>query len=311
MVAARKQVLDSQDDTFDLGEKIKELDKSLEKFNEISLSLPYNNEELDLEDKPMDLYVKDVEEEMDSLIDNVNDDGELSQSMINETGSCPDVEKNDSCSGWYELIPQDDSIYQVQFPTFSELDESLDTQVQSRPNIFISQSKTPARAKPTPLKKSFVKKHQRRGSMAASGKQRSTDTLDNNSLVQTWLDTKFDKKPQVKKSPVPRGMLADSKDVMPQDTGVFKRKIHPKYATFTEKRPSTPPNEIVDGINYDDHEDTVEKIVKSANRKRKREVEHEDIEEILPNKRTRTERWQWWVSRYMPKWISGIFGFHK
>merc|ERR1712217_14423 len=309
MVAANKQVLDSKDDSFDLGERIKELDKSLEKFNEISLSLPYNNEETDLEDKPMDLNVKDVEEEMESLVDNVHDDGELSQSMINETGSCPDVEKNDSCSGWYGLIPEDDSIYQVQYPTFSELDESLDTQVQSRPNIFISQSKTPARAKPKTIRKSFVKKHQRRGSIATSGKQRSTETLDNNYLVQTWLDTKFDKKPHVKKSPVPRGMLAkdDSKDVMPQDTGGFQRKIHPKYATFTEKRPVTPPNEIVEGMN----EDTVEKIVKSTSRKRKRDVEPEDNEEILPSKRTRTERWQWWVSRFMPKWISGIFGFHK
>merc|ERR1712217_200239 len=268
MVAANKQVLDSKDDSFDLGERIKELDKSLEKFNEISLSLPYNNEETDLEDKPMDLNVKDVEEEMESLVDNVHDDGELSQSMINETGSCPDVEKNDSCSGWYGLIPEDDSIYQVQYPTFSELDESLDTQVQSRPNIFISQSKTPARAKPKTIRKSYVKK-----------------------------------------SPVPRGMLAkdDSKDVVPQDAGGFKRKIHPKYATFTEKRPGTPPNEIVEGMN----EDTVEKIVKSTSRKRKRDVEPEDNEEILPSKRTRTEKWQWWVSRFMPKWISGIFGFHK
>ena len=317
MVAARKQVLDSQDDTFDLGEKIKELDKSLEKFNEIPLSLPYNNEERHLEEKPIDLYVEDVEEEMESLVHNVNDEDELSQSMINETGSCPDVEKNDSCSGWYGLIPQDDSIYQVQFPTFSELDESLDTQVQSRPNIFISQSKTPARARQTPLRKSFVRKHQRRGSVATNGKQRSPDTVDNTSLVQTWLDTKFDKKPQVKKSPVPRGMLAqaDDKDAMNQETGVFRRKIHPKYATFNESRPTTPPNTIVEGIISDAHqENKAEKIDKSTNRKRKREVEsdnNDDNEEILPSKRTRTERWQWWVSRVMPKWISEIFGFNK
>jgi len=306
MVAARKQVHGTQGDTFDLDEKIKEFDKSLEKFNEIPLSLPYTNDENHLESDTVDLDVEDVEEEMSALAESGHEEPELSQSMINETGSCPDMEKNESCSGWYGLIPEDDSIYQVQLPTFSEHDESLENQVHSKQNIFISESKTPARSKPNHLTKQPIKKHRRRGSMATFLPPVKHSSVDNTDLVQTWLDTKFDKKSQVKKPSVPRGMLAlaDGEDLSKPEEGVFKRKIHPKYANINEDR-----SEEINEENLNKSEE-IKEAIQITGRKRKREVDAEDNTEVMPNKRSRTGRWQW-VSKWLPKWVSEIFGITK
>merc|ERR1711983_146641 len=264
MVAARKQVHGTQGDTFDLDEK------------------------------------------MSALAESGHEEPELSQSMINETGSCPDMEKNESCSGWYGLIPEDDSIYQVQLPTFSEHDESLENQVHSKQNIFISESKTPARSKPNHLTKQPIKKHRRRGSMATFLPPVKHSSVDNTDLVQTWLDTKFDKKSQVKKPSVPRGMLAlaDGEDLSKPEEGVFKRKIHPKYANINEDR-----SEEINEENLKISEEIKEAIQKTC-RKRKREVDAEDNTEVMPNKRSRTGRWQW-VSKWLPKWVSEIFGITK
>ena len=329
MVAARKHVPDYQDRTLDLTQKMKEFDKSLEKFNEIPLSLPANYGDSYLDEKTIDLDVDKVVDEMDGLADNADEENDLSLSLINETGSCAAGPENESASGWYDLIPQDDSIYQVLLPTtFSELDESLNSQVEKKTNIFISQSKTPSRYKPnSPQMKHSVKKHSRRVSLASFiplVKNKSPDSekanINGNEIVRAWLDSEFDKKPSTKNPRVGRGMLAadDGNEVFKKpEAGFFRRKIHPKYATISESRPVTTEQKTVDDdLISEDGDEGAEPVKaereenRSSGRKRKREEEVDDAVNVLPSKRSRTGRWDW-VGRWLPKWVSGLFGFSE
>ena len=247
MVAASKQVSDFQE----FRQNVQEFGESqvqVLRFNEIPnvVISNYDNETINLD-------IDKVEDEMEAVAG--NEDNDLS--MINETGSCLGPE-NESASGWYNLIPQDDSIYQIEMPTtFSELDESLDTQVVTKPNIFISQSKTPSRykANPPPMKHS-VKKHKRRASLSLASfkpaiKTKSpnseTTQINGNEIVQAWLNNEFDKKNLITKKTgcVKRGMMATEEVFKrPEVVGAgSKRKVHPKYATISEDIPSTPTNE--------------------------------------------------------------------
>ena len=129
--------------------------------------------------------------------------------------------------------------------------------------------------------------------------------------MRAWLDSEFDKKPQIKKPRVGRGMLAtvEDDDVFKKpEVGVFRRKIHPKYVTVPEQRPDRPDQEVFKekcGASG-----KPEEVILSISKKRKREEVTDETVDDLPRKRIRTGRWNW-VARWLPKWVSGIFGFSE
>ena len=215
------------------------------------------------------------EEEKDHVEDDEEEDAER-LSLVNETGSCSGEEEEGGCGGRGGLIDQDDSIYQVQFPTsFVELDESR----QSRQN-------------------------------SSSVKQRERDLIDSNQneKVEAWLNTDSSLKKQRKGILRRKSQLDDDifqlRPSRPSSDESFTRKIHPKYASLNGVKEFASPGETWETEGEREGE---RDLSGSSSGKRKR-VTLADDDLIVPHKRGRqaSPAGQGWLD-YLPGWVSGFF----
>ena len=231
-----------------------------------------------------------MEEENESATEETGDDGKEERedveeeeserlSLVNETGSCSGEEEEEEGGGGGGLIDQDDSIYQVQFPTsFVELDES----VQSRRNKFEASSSSS-------------------GKLPQQTDLTDSDRNEKNEKVEAWLNTEPSLKKQRKGILRRKSQLDD--DIFQLRPGLsgsdesFTRKIHPKYASLNVVREFVSPPETGE-----------RDLSGSSGGKRKRvTVVEEDL--IVPHKRCRaasSPAQQGWLD-YLPGWVSGFF----
>ena len=216
-----------------------------------------------------------------------DDDEEIERlSLVNETGSCSG-EEDDNAGGGGELIDQDDSIYQVQFPTsFVELDESR----QSRRNYCSSGKKIPQQTDIADLSSDLT----------------DSNRNEKNEKVEAWLNTDSSLKKQRKGILRRKSQLDDDifqfRPSLPSSDESFTRKIHPKYASLNLVKEIASPGEAW-GWEREGERD----LSGSSGGKRKRVILVDD-DLIVPHKRCRqaSPAGSGWLD-YLPGWVSGFF----
>ena len=195
-----------------------------------------------------------------------NDDEEEESerlSLVNETGSCSGEEEGEGGG----LIDQDDSIYQVQFPTsFVELDDS----VQSRQ---------------LPQQTDLTDSHRN----------------EKNEKVEAWLNTEPSLKKQRKgilrrKSQLDEDIFQLSGS---DENESFTRKIHPKYASLNVVRDFVSPGGT-------GGERDLSGSSGGGKRKRVRVVEEDLIVPIKRCRPASSPAHTGWLD-YLPGWVSGFF----
>ena len=207
-------------------------------------------------------------------------------SLVNETGSCSG-EEDDNAGGGGELIDQDDSIYQVQFPTsFVELDESR----QSRRNYCSSGKKIPQQTDITDLSSDLT----------------DSNRNEKNEKVEAWLNNDTSLKKQRKGILRRKSQLDDDifqlRPSLASSEESFTRKIHPKYASLNVVKEFASPGE-----REGQREGERDLSGSSGGSKRKRVTVVED-DLIVPHKRRRpaSPAQAGWLD-YLPGWVSGFF----
>jgi len=221
-----------------------------------------------------------------------------SLSMINETGSCDghEVEDQPCSSELYGLIPEEDSIYQIEIPS-SFCDDSQDDKLEES------------------CKKTFVTTspclENRVGVLKFGSAKSSTSTpksSDKNEDVMTWLDTKCDERVlnNYKKKRVDRGMLSipSEGDLKSNDQGPIKRKVHPKYAVHSENKIVVSNSEIA--MSSKENELFHSKIPTSN--KRKRETSGDSV--FQPAKREKLGPFEW-VGKWIMRCVNGLLGLYE